>query len=53
MRTLLDFEKPIAELEAKLAEMKKLAIDNNVDVSTAAAQLEASIEELKKKLSQT
>jgi len=27
MRTLLDFEKPIAELESKLAEMKKLAID--------------------------
>ncbi|WP_026994113.1 acetyl-CoA carboxylase carboxyltransferase subunit alpha [Flectobacillus major] len=48
MRTLLDFEKPIAELEAKLAEMKKLAIDNNVDVSTAVAQLEGSIEELKK-----
>lgn len=48
MRTLLDFEKPIAELEAKLAEMKKLAIDNNVDVSLAASQLEANIEELKK-----
>ncbi len=48
MRTLLDFEKPIAELEAKLAEMKKLAIDNNVDVSAAATQLEASIEQLKK-----
>jgi acetyl-CoA carboxylase carboxyl transferase subunit alpha len=48
MRTLLDFEKPIAELETKLAEMKKLAIDNNVDVSTAASQLENSIEELKK-----
>ncbi|MES2518730.1 MAG: acetyl-CoA carboxylase carboxyltransferase subunit alpha [Bacteroidota bacterium] len=48
MRTLLDFEKPIAELETKLAEMKKLAIDNNVDVSLAASQLESSIEELKK-----
>lgn len=48
MRTLLDFEKPIAELETKLAEMKKLAIDNNVDVSAAASQLENSIEELKK-----
>ena len=48
MRTLLDFEKPIAELEAKLAEMKKLAIDNNVDVSLAASQLEANIEELKR-----
>jgi acetyl-CoA carboxylase carboxyl transferase subunit alpha len=48
MRTLLDFEKPIASLESKLAEMKKLAIDNNVDVSLAVSQLENSIEELKK-----
>ncbi|MEA5403421.1 acetyl-CoA carboxylase carboxyltransferase subunit alpha [Arcicella sp. DC2W] len=48
MRTLLDFEKPIAELESKLAEMKKLAIDNNVDVTVAASQLEANIEQLKK-----
>lgn len=48
MRTLLDFEKPIAELEAKLAEMKKLAIDNNVDVSLATSQLEANIQELRK-----
>lgn len=48
MRTLLDFEKPIAELETKLAEMKKLATDNNVDVSLAVSQLENSIEELRK-----
>jgi acetyl-CoA carboxylase carboxyl transferase subunit alpha len=48
MRTLLDFEKPIVALETKLAEMKKLAIDNNVDVSMAVSQLETSIEELKK-----
>lgn len=48
MRTLLDFEKPIASLETKLAEMKKLAVDNNVDVSLAVSQLENSIEELKK-----
>lgn len=48
MRTLLDFEKPIASLETKLEEMKKLAIDNNVDVSLAVSQLEASIEELRK-----
>ena len=27
---LLDFEKPIAELEAKLEDMKKLAIDRGV-----------------------
>ena len=29
MRTLLEFEKPIANLEDKLIEMRKLAIENN------------------------
>ena len=48
MRTLLDFEKPIADLENRLVEMKKLAIDNNVDVSLATSQLEKNIQELKK-----
>ena len=48
MRTLLDFEKPIADLETKLVEMKKLALDNNVDVSMAVSQLETNIEVLKK-----
>ena len=48
MRTLLDFEKPIAELESKLVEMKRLALDNNVDVSLAVSQLEANIGQLKK-----
>ncbi len=48
MRTLLDFEKPIADLETKLVEMKKLALDNNVDVSMAVSQLETNIEALKK-----
>jgi acetyl-CoA carboxylase carboxyl transferase subunit alpha len=48
MRTLLDFEKPIAELEAKLEDMKQLAIDNNVDVSTALRTLSDNIENLKK-----
>ncbi|MDZ7900363.1 MAG: acetyl-CoA carboxylase carboxyltransferase subunit alpha [Arcicella sp.] len=48
MRTLLDFEKPIADLETKLFEMKKLALDNNVDVSMAVSQLETNIAELKK-----
>ena len=28
MKTLLEFEKPIAELEDKLIEMRKLALDN-------------------------
>ncbi len=47
MKTLLEFEKPIADLEAKIAEMKRLAADNNVDVSEAVAQLEASLIDLK------
>ena len=48
MRTLLEFEKPIAELEDKLIEMRKLALDNNVDVSGAVASLTEKILELKK-----
>ncbi|HEV7349840.1 acetyl-CoA carboxylase carboxyltransferase subunit alpha [Telluribacter sp.] len=50
MRTYLDFEKPIAELESKLAEMKKLAEENNVDVSTATSSLEKSIITLRKEI---
>jgi acetyl-CoA carboxylase carboxyl transferase subunit alpha len=47
MKTLLEFEKPIADLEAKIAEMKRLASDNNVDVKEAVIQLENSLIELK------
>ncbi|MEN9385895.1 MAG: Acetyl-CoA carboxylase [Bacteroidota bacterium] len=48
MRTLLEFEKPIAELEDKLIEMRKLALENNVDVTAAVASLTEKILELKK-----
>lgn len=48
MRTLLEFEKPIAELEAKLEDMKRLAEMNNVDVSGAVRTLNDSIVSLKK-----
>ncbi|MCL4136920.1 UNVERIFIED_CONTAM: hypothetical protein GTU68_050963 [Idotea baltica] len=48
MRTLLEFEKPIAELESKLEDMKTLASQNNVDVSSAVRNLSNSIEELRK-----
>lgn len=48
MRTYLDFEKPMAELETKLEEMKKLAKDNNVDVSDAILLLENNITDLRK-----
>jgi acetyl-CoA carboxylase carboxyl transferase subunit alpha len=45
---LLEFEKPIAELEAKLSDMKQLATSNNVDVKEAVKSLEDKIIELKK-----
>ncbi|NQZ77952.1 MAG: acetyl-CoA carboxylase carboxyltransferase subunit alpha [Ekhidna sp.] len=45
---LLDFEKPISELESKLADMKELAETSDVDVSDAVDQLEKKIVKLKK-----
>ena len=45
---LLEFEKPIAELEAKLVDMKRLATDSDVDVTEAIKSLEERIETLKK-----
>lgn len=48
MRTLLEFEKPIADLEAKLEDMKRLASQNNVDVSEAVRTLTQSIADLRK-----
>ena len=44
----LDFEKPIAELESKLADMKELAKTSDVDVTEAVQQLEEKITKLKK-----
>ncbi len=44
---LLEFEKPIAELEAKLADMKQLATDSDVDVADAIKTLEDKIKNLK------
>lgn len=46
--SLLDFEKPIAELEAKLNDMKQLAKDSDTDVQAAITALEKKILELKK-----
>jgi acetyl-CoA carboxylase carboxyl transferase subunit alpha len=45
---LLDFEQPIASLEDKLKEMKKLAAESQVDVSEAVKALEEKIKILKK-----
>ncbi len=44
---LLDFEKPIAELESKLNDMKQLAIKSDVDVSQSIKKLEENIISLK------
>jgi len=46
--SLLDFEKPIAELEAKLNDMKQLAKESDKDVQAAIIALEKKILELKK-----
>lgn len=46
--TVLDFEKPILELENRLEEMRAIATDRGVDVSEAAKTLEESITKLKK-----
>ena len=45
---LLDFEKPIAELESKLTDMKQLAVDSDESVNQAIQALENKIIELKK-----
>jgi acetyl-CoA carboxylase carboxyl transferase subunit alpha len=44
---LLDFEKPIAELETKLADMKQLADDSDDSVTRAIQALEKKIVDLK------
>jgi len=46
--TLLDFEKPIAELEAKLKDMKQLADGSDESVAKAIRSLEKKILDLKK-----
>src|SRR5512147_643555 len=46
MRTYLDFEKPIAELESKVAELKALAaVQHSVSISEELAKLEAKARE--------
>jgi acetyl-CoA carboxylase carboxyl transferase subunit alpha len=45
---LLEFEKPIVELENKLADMKQMAEESGVDVSEAVKTLEDKILKLKK-----
>ena len=45
---VLEFEKPIADLEQKLQEMKELAKGRNIDLSKDIDSLEGKILALKK-----
>lgn len=47
---LLDFEKPIAELETKLTDMKKLASESGVNVTAATQSLEKRLTDLKNEI---
>lgn len=47
MEVEYDFEKPILELETKLEEIKRLGVQNNVNVEASVTALEAKIHELK------
>ncbi|WP_446808281.1 acetyl-CoA carboxylase carboxyl transferase subunit alpha [Methylomonas sp. 2BW1-5-20] len=42
----LDFEQPIAELQAKIEELRKVELDNNFDISETLKQLEQKCESL-------
>jgi acetyl-CoA carboxylase carboxyl transferase subunit alpha len=42
----LDFEQPIAELEAKIQELRNVEFDNNINISDALEQLEERCESL-------
>ena len=47
---LLDFEKPLCELEARIQQIRELAEENQVDVSTEIAQLEARADVLRQEI---
>lgn len=47
---LLDFEKPLAELEARITQVRELAEENEVDLSDQIALLEARAIELRKEI---
>ncbi|MBM7855271.1 acetyl-CoA carboxylase carboxyl transferase subunit alpha [Desulfohalotomaculum tongense] len=48
MASLLDFERPITELEAKIEELKKFAEEKEIDLDAEIKKLEQRAEELKK-----
>lgn len=44
---VFDFEKPIYELENRLEEMRKIAVENGVEMDAATSELEQKIQDLK------
>ncbi len=48
MRNYLDFEKPIAELEGKIAELKHLSDDGDLNIAEEVARLKGKAEKLLK-----
>lgn len=50
---LLDFEKPLCELEARIEQIRQLAQENNVDVSEEISQLEARAIHLRQEIFST
>ena len=47
---LLDFEKPLAELDSRIAQIRELAEENDVDVSDQIRQLEARAVQLRQEI---
>lgn len=47
---LLDFEKPLAELDARISQIRELAEENEVDVSEQLRQLEARATQLRQEI---
>lgn len=47
---LLDFEKPLAELESRIAQIRELADENDVDVSIEIRELEARTVQLRQEI---
>ncbi len=50
---LLDFEKPLCELEARIEQIRTLAAENQVDVSQEITQLEARANQLRQEIFST
>ena len=47
---MLDFEKPLAELESRITQIRELAEDNDVDVSAQIHQLESRAQQLRQEI---